>query len=188
MIARCKRLAGDGFGDVEFGGVAVMEEAANGEEFGVEDGGTGGSADEIVREQRELDVEERTFADAAYDGRHAVTGAGVVARLRAIFLVHDDGRISDGGRERGELVVHGKIAQNFRDFTDAGNFLQAERNAFKVTVAHGNAIAVRADAEARVDESRTIPSAQQFLRLGFHFFFFAPYEGHHLAPKFDPRT
>ena len=76
-----------------------MEEAADGEEFGIEDGGTGGSADEIVREKRQLDVEERTFADAANDGGHAVTGAGVVARLRAIFLVHDDDRIADGGRE-----------------------------------------------------------------------------------------
>src|SRR2546421_11385020 len=105
-----------------------MEEAADGEEFGVEDGGTGGSAHEIVREERELDVEKRTFADAAYDGGHAVTGIGVMARLRAIFLVHNDDRIADGGRERGELVVHGKIAQNFRNFADAGNFLEAERH------------------------------------------------------------
>ena len=48
-----------------------MEEAADGEEFGIEDGGTGCATDEIVREKSELDVEERTFADAADTSGHA---------------------------------------------------------------------------------------------------------------------
>ena len=39
-------LAGDGFGEVGLArGAAVLEEAAGGEEFGVEQGGAGGSAD-----------------------------------------------------------------------------------------------------------------------------------------------
>src|SRR2546427_10113 len=72
-----------------------MQKAADGEEFGVEDGGTGGTADEIVRQKRELDV------------------------------------------------------------------------------------------EARVYESRTIPSAQQLLRFRFHFFFFAADEGHDVAQNVE---
>jgi len=40
-------LPGDGFGDVLIlhCGAAVLEEAAGGEEFGVEQGGAGGAAD-----------------------------------------------------------------------------------------------------------------------------------------------
>jgi len=47
------RSAGDGLGDVLFAyGGAVLEEAAGGQEFGVEQGGTGCAADQVVREQR----------------------------------------------------------------------------------------------------------------------------------------
>ena len=55
-------------------GDAAVEEAAGGEELGVEQGGTGGATDEVVGEQGQLDVEERAFADAADDGGHAVSG------------------------------------------------------------------------------------------------------------------
>ena len=95
-------LAGDGFGEVllRHGG-AALEEAASGEEFSVEKSGTGSTADQIVREQRELYIEERAFADAADDGGHAVAGIGVAARLGAIFVVEDDDRIFQGGGEGG---------------------------------------------------------------------------------------
>jgi len=39
------------------GGNAVMEQAAGGEELGVEQGGAGGAADQVVRKQRQLYVE-----------------------------------------------------------------------------------------------------------------------------------
>jgi len=50
---RLARLTGDGFGDARLAwGDAVLEEAAGGEEFGVEQGGAGGTADQVVREER----------------------------------------------------------------------------------------------------------------------------------------
>src|SRR5262249_57448311 len=48
------------------------EEAAGAEEFGVEKSGAGGSAQQVVREQRELDVEYRAVANPADGGGHAV--------------------------------------------------------------------------------------------------------------------
>lgn len=68
-------------------GDAVMQEAAGGEEFGVEKSSACGATHEIVREQGEFDVEERAFADASDDGGHAVTGVNIAARLRAVFAI-----------------------------------------------------------------------------------------------------
>src|SRR5258708_21152610 len=94
----CDDLTGGRFGDIEFGGVSVMQKAADGEELGVEDGGTGGSADKIVREKGELDVEERTFADASDNGGHAATPIPVSTRLRPIVFVPDADRMAHGSR------------------------------------------------------------------------------------------
>jgi hypothetical protein len=91
-------------------GDAVLEEAAGGEEFGVEKSGTSGATDEVVGEQREFHVEQRTFADAADDGGHAIAGVNVAARLRAILLFEDDDWVADGGGERGEDGVHFEVS------------------------------------------------------------------------------
>ena len=80
-----------------------MEEAAGGEKFGVEQGGTGGAADQVVRKKRQLNVEERAFADTADDRGHAVAGVDVAAWLRAAPLVEDHHGIPEGGRQRGQL-------------------------------------------------------------------------------------
>src|ERR1700704_1849700 len=73
-------LEGDGFGELGVvRGDAAVQEAAGGEELGVEQGGAGGAADEVVGEQGQLDVKERTFADAADDGGHAAAGVDVAA-------------------------------------------------------------------------------------------------------------
>jgi len=82
-----------------FGVNAVVEEAAGGEEFGVEEGSASGSADEIVREQGELYVEKRAFADAADDGGHAVSGVNVASRLRAVVVLKDKDGLTDGRRQ-----------------------------------------------------------------------------------------
>src|ERR1700687_2280055 len=71
----------------------TIQEAAGGEELGVEQGGAGSAADQVVREQCQLYVEERAFADAADHGGHAVAGIYIAARLRAIFFVENDYRI-----------------------------------------------------------------------------------------------
>ena len=46
MTKKTRCSAGDGFGEMGLArGDAVLEESAGGEEFGVEQGGTGGAAD-----------------------------------------------------------------------------------------------------------------------------------------------
>lgn len=69
-----------------------------------------------MREQSELDVEERAFADATDYGGHAVSGVNIAPWLRAVVAVQDDHGIADRGRQRGEFGVDFKIAQRFADF------------------------------------------------------------------------
>ena len=128
-------------------------------------------------EQGELDVEQRAFADAANYGGHAVSGVNVASGLRAIVGFEDMDGMTDGGRQRGEFGVDFKIAQSFADFFQASNFFQADGNALEMAFENGNAIAVGAEAEAGVDETRAIPFAEEFLGLRLHFFFFAADEG-----------
>src|SRR6266571_5123362 len=161
--------------------VAVFEEAAGGEELGVEKSAAGGATHEIVREQRELYVEQGTFADATDDGGHAISGVDVAARLRAILLVEDNDRMTHGAGERGELGINLEIAVGFANFVERSDFFQADGNAFEVAVDDRHAIAVGAEAEAGVHEARAIPLAEELLRFGFHFFFFAADEGNDVA-------
>ena len=152
----CQRYgsARNGFGEARLArGSAVLEEAAGGEEFGVEEGGAGGAADEVVRKKRQLDVEQGTFADAADYGSHAVASVDVAAGLRAIFFVEDDDGIFQGGGERGQLGVDFEVAQGFADFMERSNFFQSEGDAFEVAIDDGDAVAMGADAEASVDET-----------------------------------
>src|SRR6266568_7494269 len=161
--------------------VAVSKEAAGGEELGVEKSAAGGATHEIVREQRELYVEQGTFADATDDGGHAVSGVDVAARLRAILLVEDNDRMAHGAGERSELGINFEIAEGFADFVERSDFFQADGNAFEMAVHDRHAIAVGAEAEAGVHEARAIPLAEELLRFGFHFFLFAADEGNDVA-------
>ncbi len=174
--------AGDGFGDalIRHRGAAV-EEAAGGEEFGVEKGGAGGTANEVVGEQGEFYVEERAFTNAADDGGHAVASGDVATGLGAIFFVEDDNGIFQGGGERGQLGADFEIAQGFADFIERSDFFQADGDAFEVAIDDRNAIAMGAEPNASVNEPRTIPFAEQLLRLKLHFFFFTTDEGDDVA-------
>src|SRR6266403_1055891 len=172
-LRKQRGLSGNGFGEARLArGDAMLEEAAGGQEFGVEEGGTGGAADQIVREQGEFDVEQGAFADAADNSGHAVARVEIAAGLGAIFFVQDDDGIFKGGREGGQFGVDLEVAQGFADFVEGGAFYQAEGDTFEVAVDDRDAIAVGANAEAGVNETRAIPFAKKFLRLGFHFFFF----------------
>src|SRR5260370_652971 len=143
--------------------------------------GSSGATHEIEREQRELYVEQGTFADAADDGGHAISGVDVTAGLGTVFFVEDNDRMAHGAGERGELGVNFEIAQGFANFVERSDFFQADGNAFEVPVDDRHAIAVGAEAEAGVHEARTIPLAEELLRFGFHFFFFAADEGNDVA-------
>src|SRR5437016_6690459 len=138
-------LAGDGFGHVLlWHGGAALEEAASGQQLGVEQGGARGAADEVVREQREFDVEQRAFADAADDGGHAVSGVNIATRLRPILFVEDDDGVSQSARKSGQLGVDFEVAQGFLNFVERGDFFQADGDAFEVAVDHGHSVAVGA--------------------------------------------
>ena len=56
------------------------------------DAGTSGTTDGVVAEDDELDIEERTFANATNDRRHAVGDIAVERRLRTVGLIADDDR------------------------------------------------------------------------------------------------
>ena len=129
------------------------EEAAGGEEFGVEQGGAGGSSEQVVREQGELHVEQWTFADAADDGGHPVAGIHVASWLRAIFFFKNNNRISYGRGKRSEFITDRKIGKCLANLGERGDFLEAHGKTFKVTVFDRNAIAVGADAQAGFDEA-----------------------------------
>src|SRR5712692_11346473 len=145
-------------------GGARLQEAAGGEELGVEKGGAGGTAHEVVREEREFYVEQGTHADAADDRGHAVAGVDVAAGLRAIFLVENDDGMAHGGRERGQPGADFKGAQGFAHFVEGSDFLQADGDTFEVAVNDWHAIAMSAKAEAGIDEARAIPLTEQLLR------------------------
>jgi len=146
MTKKTRCSAGDGFGELGVArGDAACEEAAGGEELGVEQGGAGGATDEVVGEQGQLDVEEGAFADAADDGGHAVAGVNVATRLGAIFVVEDEDRMAHGGGERGQLSVDFIAAQGFADFVERSDFFQANGDAFEMAVDHGHAITVGAE-------------------------------------------
>src|ERR1043166_4979231 len=181
------RRNGLGLRSVGGGNARVRKEAASREEFGVEQSGAGCSAQQVVREQGQLYVEQRAFANAADGGGHAIAGVDVAARLRTIFFIEDDDGVFQGGRQRGEFVADGEIAEDFADFGKRGNFFQTHRDGFEVAVLDGYTVAVRADAEPGFDEARAIPFAEQLLRLGFHFFFFPTYEGNDIAENIERR-
>src|SRR5882724_13452664 len=111
MEKKLRALARDGFGEAGLArGDTAGEEAAGGEEFGVEEGGAGGATDEVVGEQGQLDVEEGAFADATDDRGHAVSGVEVATGLGAIFFLEDDDGIAHRGGERGQLGADFKTA------------------------------------------------------------------------------
>jgi hypothetical protein len=162
-------------------GDAMLEEAAGGEKLGVKESAAGSATHEIVREQCELDVKERTFADATDDGGHAVAGIHVTARLRAIWFVEDDDGMAHGRRQGRELGVHFEVLQDFADFMQRGDFFQADAHTFEVAVKDGHAVAMRAEAEAGIYKTCAVPFAEELLRLGLHLFFFAVDERNDVA-------
>src|ERR1700722_4032780 len=79
---------------------AEVEFAEHGENFSVENGCAGCSANGVVREQRELPIEDVAGAQTADSGGHAVAAHEVEARLRARVF----GGVLDGrDRSRGQM-------------------------------------------------------------------------------------
>src|SRR5580704_16713961 len=60
----------------------ARNESASREQFGVEQRCSSRAAHEIVREQRQLDVEQRAFAHASDDSGHTIARVYIALRLR----------------------------------------------------------------------------------------------------------
>ena len=77
-----------------------------GEQLGVQDGGSGGSANGVVREHGELPVEHAAGAQAADGDGHAVAAIAIEARLRAVGLRGPlDGLLGSGGQIAGRQAA-----------------------------------------------------------------------------------
>ena len=105
----------------------------------------------------------------------------VATRLRAILFVEEDHGISQRARERCQLGVDFEVAEGFANFVEGSDFFQADGDALEVAVDDRHAVAMGAEADAGVNEPRAIPFAEQLLRLGFHFIFFAADERNDVA-------
>src|SRR5580698_11310904 len=183
-IASAKDLLGDGVrsGSTRSGVLsAPRNESASREQFGVQERSACRSSDEIVREQSQLDVEQRAFTHASDDGSHAVAGVDVAPRLRAIVVVDNFDGMTKRRRQRGNFGIDLKVAQRFAHFLGRRDFLHADAYALKVTIEHRHAIAVRAQAEARINKTPTVPATEKLLRLGLELFFFAADERHEVG-------
>src|SRR5262249_3495817 len=129
------------------GNAGARKEAAGGEEFGVEQGRSCGSAQQVVRGQCEVGVEERAVADQADGGGHTVASVDVTTWLRAVFFVEDDYGILKSSWEGGKFFAHREVAKDFAYFGERGYLFEAHRNGFEVAVFDGDAVAVGTDAE-----------------------------------------
>jgi len=102
----------------------------------------------------------------------------IAAGLRAIFFVQDDDGVLKGGGEGGQFGVDLEVAQSFADFVEGGDFFSGRgRHIRDGRRRPGRDLQWALMAEAGVNETRAIPFAEKFLRLGFHFFFFTADEG-----------
>jgi hypothetical protein len=91
--------SGLGGGHGVAGGSPASEQSAGGKKLGIEKGGAGSTADEVVRKQSEFYIEQRALADAAHYCGHAVSRVNVAARLRAVFFFQDDDGLLYGSRQ-----------------------------------------------------------------------------------------
>ena len=154
------------------------------QQFGVQDGGSGGSANGVVREHGELPVEHVAGAQAADGDGHAVAAIAIEARLRAIRLRSPlDGLIGSGGQIlAGERLELGPCGQNvFASGGAAELVAQLDGDALGVAVFDGDAIAAGADARGERRDGVALELAQQLERLGFHLLFFAADVGNDVA-------
>ncbi len=106
-----------------------------------------------MRQQSELQIEQRAFAYTPNNGGHPVACIHVLARLRPVFLIlHDDGMLQPC-RQRSKFRRNFKRSQRLANLVEGGRLLQPQRNAFQMAIAHRHTIAMRADAKARFNET-----------------------------------
>src|SRR6185437_14536419 len=84
---------------------AEIELAQHGENLGVENRCTGRAAHRVVREKRELPVEDRARTQASNGGRHAVAAMEIKLRLRARVALDVGNRMQRSRRQVQALMA-----------------------------------------------------------------------------------
>src|SRR3954469_1786068 len=110
----------------------AAEISLHGEQLGVEQGSARGAADGVVREQRELPVEQGTGPQPADRGRHAGAALHIEPRLRTVgSSVVEDGLL---GRAREPLLLRGAAERipRFDDLLGRRGLLELHGNRFRV--------------------------------------------------------
>ncbi len=124
--------------------VCAEKLSLGGEHLGVEQGRSGGAANRVVREQRELPIEQAAGAQAADGGRHAVAAIDVETRLRPIFFAVNS--IGCGGAlGRRGLASGMELLPGGENLLMRGRAPKFYADTFGVAVFDGDAIAVRGD-------------------------------------------
>src|SRR5258705_6862957 len=124
-----------------------------GEQLGVEEGPAGRAADRVVSQDDVLDAHGRIFAHPPDDGGHAALGVAVEDRLRAVAGFANMYRPLWRGRELELLGAPAELAHGVRHQVGGRIPAEPEANRLGVSVAHRDAVAVRSELEAGVDEA-----------------------------------
>src|ERR1019366_4883285 len=150
-------------------------------QLGIQYGSAGRAADGVVAEHDEFVVENMAGAQAPHEGGHAALALRILARLRAVGLVH----IDDGARRRaGQIALLGHAAETFQRLTQVSLARlrgKCHRHGFGVAIHHGDAVAVRAHLGGQRSDVVAREIAQDLLRFHLHLLFFAADEGDHVA-------
>ena len=157
-----------------------VEFAEAGEDFGVEDGGPGGSADGVVGEDDELPVEQGAGTEAAYGGGHSVAAHAVEAGLGAVDgVVVLDGLVGGGGEV---LALEGvEAGPGFENLVVGGGGAELDGDALGVAVFYGDAVAVGGEAGVEGVDAAAGESAKKLDNFFLELFFFVLDEGDDVA-------
>ena len=132
-------------------------------------------------EKDKLDVEQGARAHAAHSDRVARAGIAIQDRLRAVGLRADDDR---SGRAAGQRRYLGRGAERLQG-GDHGLDLRCpfkgRRHAAHMPIAHGDAIALRADRAGDIVDPALLQGAQHLERLGLDLVLLAANVGHDVA-------
>src|SRR6266568_2845824 len=150
------------------------------QQLGVEQRGSGGTADRIVGEQGELPVKHSTRTQAADRRGHATAGINIKARLRTISRVC----LQHGSfRRAGEFLLLWNATESHPCFDYFSFFflgLGFHRDGFRMPILDSDAIALCAHFEWGLNHAGAVEASEQLARLLFHLFFFFGNVGDHV--------
>src|ERR1017187_1756408 len=151
------------------------------EEFGIQQCRTGCAANRIVRQHGEFKVEHATRSQPPYAHCHPFAAIEIETRLRTVRgrVVHQRSLWRQRTSQRKRLRF--EIPNGCEHRLDVRLLLQLHRHRLCVPVFHRDAIAVGCHAETSILHMVLVKLAEEFLRLLFHFLFFARDVWDHIA-------